>query len=223
MNNVHNNINFYTDEEVVKIILTGNNSLFELIIRRYNPILYKIARGYGFNHQDTEDLMQETFINCYQNLNKFKNKAAFKTWLVRIMLNLCYHKKVDAKKILLNTVSLSEKNDQLFITNEVHDTSKTISNKELKNIIELALNNIPDNYKKIFTLRELAGLNIADTAELLNITPTNVKARLSRAKSLLRKEIETFYSVDDIFEFNLIYCDKIVHYVMDRLKNHKNL
>jgi hypothetical protein len=69
----------------------------------------------------------------------------------------------------------------------------------------------------IFTLRELTGLSVADTSEVLNITVSNVKVRLNRAKTMLRKEIEKIYSPEEIFEFNLIYCDKIVNGVMKKI------
>ena len=71
----------------------GETALYEIIIRRYNPYLYKTGRSYGYNHQDTEDLMQETFINAYTNLKKFENRSSFKTWVTRIMLNNCFQKK----------------------------------------------------------------------------------------------------------------------------------
>src|SRR5688572_13230955 len=87
-----NRVQPYSDPEVIQEILLGNTALFEILIRRYNSVLYKTGRGYGFNHHDTEDLMQETFINAYQNLSKFENRALFKTWLIKIMLNQCYHK-----------------------------------------------------------------------------------------------------------------------------------
>ncbi len=87
-----NSVQPYSDSEVIQEVLLGNTALFEILIRRYNPVLYKTGRGYGFNHHDTEDLMQETFINSSQSLAKFQNRSSFKTWLIKIMLNQCYHK-----------------------------------------------------------------------------------------------------------------------------------
>jgi RNA polymerase sigma-70 factor (ECF subfamily) len=66
----------------------------------------------------------------------------------------------------------------------------------------------------VFSLRELNGMNVAETADALSISEVNVKVRLNRAKSMLRKEIEKIYSPEDIFEFNLIYCNAIVDNVM---------
>ena len=81
-------------------------------------------------------------------------------------------------------------------------------------LLKLLLVSCPEDYRMTFTLRELTGLSVAETAELLNIQPSNVKVRVNRAKVILRKEIEKIYVTEDIYEFNLIYCDKIVNAVM---------
>src|SRR5436190_3052243 len=82
----------YTDEEVIHKILGGETALFEILIRRNNPFLYKTGRAYGYNHEDTQDLMQETFVSAYLNLSKFESRSALKTWLIKIMLRNCYRK-----------------------------------------------------------------------------------------------------------------------------------
>jgi len=215
----YKNVQPYTDAEVINGILSGNKSLFEILIRRYNPDLYKIGRGYGFSHQDTEDLMQETFISSFQNLSKFENRSSFKTWIIRIMLNQCYHKshKLDYQNKPGIEISVNQNSGAMYLTTKHSNPDRSVVNKELKNVIETALKNLPEDYRMTFTLRELTGLNVAQTAELLNITTTNVKVRLNRAKMMLRKEIEKIYSPEDIYEFNLIYCDKIVDEVMKKI------
>jgi len=199
--------------------LLGNTSLFEVLIRRYNPDLYKTGRGYGYDHQDTEDLMQDAFINIFQNLAKFENRSSFKTWIIRIMLNQCYHKsqKLSYQNKPTSEISVDKNSGTMFLTTNHNNPDRAVINKELKDVIEAALKNLPEDYRIIFTLRELTGLSVADTAELLSITKSNVKVRLNRAKMMLRKEIEKIYSPEDIFEFNLIYCDKIVNEVMKKI------
>src|SRR6187549_1489905 len=81
------------DREVIRKILEGELSLFEILIRRNNPFLYKTGRSYHYSHEDTQDLMQETFISAYTNLSKFENRSSFKTWIIKIMLNNCFKKK----------------------------------------------------------------------------------------------------------------------------------
>lgn len=211
----------YTDAEVIKEILSGKSALYEILIRRNNPFLYKVGRSYGFNHHDTEDLMQETYISAFYSLAKFENRSLLKTWMIRIMLNNCYQKKQkhSYQKEVLSEDHLNEKNKPMF-TNQ-NGGEKNIINKELGHVLENALNQIPEDYRVVFALRELNGLSTEETAEAANISETNVKARLSRAKSMLRNEIEKMYSPDDIYEFNLVYCDRIVNFVMTELENQR--
>lgn len=97
-----NSFDQFTDLEVIQKIVAGEVELFEIIIRRYNPFLYKVGRSYNYNHEDTEDLMQETYIDTYTNLVKFENRSSFKTWIIKIMLNKCYKKqqKWSSKKVI---------------------------------------------------------------------------------------------------------------------------
>ncbi len=208
----------YTDLQIIGKILSGEKELFEIIIRRNNPYLYKVGRSYGFNHEDTEDLMQEAYINAYLHLGDFKNLAEFKTWMVRIMLNQCYQKtqKSSYKNEISTETTIQEKLPTLM-KNHIQDSEKMMINKELGQIIERALLKIPHDYRIVFSLRELNGLSVKETAEAMSISEVNVKVRLNRAKTMLKKELETLYSPQDIFEFNLIYCDRIVEKTMSRI------
>ncbi len=202
--------------ELIDRVIGGDLALFEVLIRRYNPYLYKLGRSYGYCHQDVEDLMQETFVHAYENLKKLSQKEYFKTWLIRIMLNECYrksHKASSQKEVTVDTF-LFEKSIPMFSGNNNDDTERKVGNKELNSVIEGAINHIPIDYRLVFTLRELNGLSVQETAKTLNITETNVKVRFNRAKAMLRKEVEKMYSAEDIFQFNLIYCNKIVEKVM---------
>lgn len=207
----------YSDIEIIGKILDGESKLYELIIRRNNPSLYKIGRAYNYTHHDTEDLMQETYVNAFYNLSKFEGKSTFKTWITRIMLNNCYQKNKKHSYKNENTVDeiTLEKNKPMFQNHT--NTEKHILNNELGHVLEKALNKIPEDYRLVFTMRELNGLNIAETAEAINISETNVKARLSRAKTMLRSEIEKMYSPEEIYEFNLVYCDRMVERVMAKI------
>lgn len=208
----------YTDLDIIQKILNGQLPLFEILIRRNNPFLYKIGRAYNYSHEDTQDLMQDTFIDAYCNLSKFENRASFKTWIIKIMLNNCFRKqqKFSFKNEIANDIN--EQSIPMFINPTHSDTNKSVMNKELSAVIEKALQQVAIDYRMVFSLREMNGLNVKETAEALNISEANVKVRLNRAKAMLRKEVEKSYTTDDIFEFNLIYCDAIVNNVMRKLK-----
>ena len=206
----------YADIEIIQKIVEGEFALFEILIRRNNPFLYKTGRSYNYNHEDTQDLMQDTFIDAYTHLSKFENRASFKTWIIKIMLNNCFRKqqKFGFKNEVANEIS--DKSIPMFSNQPHTDTNKTVMNRELSLVIENALKQVPLDYRMVFSLREMNGLNVLETAEVLSISESNVKVRLNRAKTMLRKEIEKTYTAEDIFEFNLIYCDAITGIVMKR-------
>ena len=206
-----------SETELIDKIIDGDNSVFEVLIRRYNPNLYKLGRSYGYNHQDVEDLMQETFISAFENLRKLKNRSYFKTWITRIMLNECYRKshKVASRKESVADLFLYEKTIPMFSTISSSDTEKNVRNRELNRVIENSIKQIPIDYRLVFSLRELNGMSIHETAIALNITETNVKVRLNRAKAMLRKEVEKTYSLEEIFDFNLIYCNNVVAKIIE--------
>jgi RNA polymerase sigma-70 factor (ECF subfamily) len=206
----------FTEAEIIVRIINGEKALYEIIVRRFNPYLYKIGRSYNYNHEDTQDLMQETFIDAYKNLKQFEGRADFKTWIIRIMMNNCYRKR--GKASFKNEIMQdgNEYSTPMF-TNKNTETDKIIQNRELGYIIETALGKIPFGYRVVFSLREINGLNVSETAEMLGITEANVKVRLNRAKIMLRRDIENTYSESELFEFNLVYCDPMVENVMNKI------
>lgn|SRR5690606_18072792 len=208
----------FTEKEIIKGILAGKKALYEIIVRRFNPSLYKIGRSYNYNHQDTQDLMQETFIDAYKSLPQFEGRSDFKTWIIRIMMNNCYRKK--GKSSFKNEI-MQDINDQStpMLAKGQNDTDKIVQRHELGRVIENALGRIPFDYRMVFSLREINGLNVAETAETLHISNTNVKVRLNRAKAMLRSEIKKDYAPSELFEFNLIYCNSMVENVMKKIRD----
>lgn len=206
-----------TDGNVIEKIIEGDTAIFEILIRRYNQALYKIGRMYGFNHQDTEDLMQDTHVSAYMQLAAFENRSSYKTWISRIMINKCIYKLKYGYSRKEISSELKEESTSANL-----QTEQSMLNRELSTVLEKSLDSIPLIYRSVFVLREIEGYSVAETAELTGITGVNVKVRLNRAKSLLQKQLEQFYSSADIYSFNLIYCDKMVDRVFAAL-NKKTL
>ncbi len=215
-NQIMNQLENLSDEEILIRVIAGEKFYYERIIRKYNPYLYKVGRSYNYSHEDTQDLMQDTFVDAYKNLSNFKKKSSFKTWIVRIMLNNCYHKSRKFSFIKETNQDLDENAKPMFNQSE-NNTDRIIHQHELKHVIEDALSRIPEKYRMVFSLREINGFDVAETAQLLHITKGNVKVRLNRSKTMLRNEIGRNYTPEELFDFNLIYCDAIVENVMERI------
>lgn len=209
----------YSDTDIIQKIAEGQTKLYELLIRRYNPYLYKIGRSQHYSHEDTQDLMQDTYVDAFMNISKFEGRSSFKTWLIKIMLNSCFRKRQKWSYKNMVNAEINERSTAVLFNDQQLDTNKTVMNRELNSVIENALLQIPIDYRMVFTLREVNGLNVKETADALEISETNVKVRLNRAKAALRKNVEKSYSTEDIFDFNLIYCDAIVERVMKIIKN----
>ncbi len=207
----------YTDAEVINKILDGDKALFEILIRRNNPYLYKTGRSYGYNHEDTQDLMQETFISSYVHLATFDHRAAFKTWIIKIMLRHCHRKQKKFSYKNEMSMAIEDNSVPMYSDNKQNDIGKEVVNRELNHVIENAMMQIPEDYRLVFSLREISGLSVAETSEAMDISETNVKVRLNRAKVMLRKQLEKTYTAEEIFDFNLVYCDSMVDRVMNIL------
>jgi RNA polymerase sigma factor (sigma-70 family) len=202
----------YSNEMIAGEVVSGKTAFYEVLVKRCNPLLYKIGRSYGFGHEDTQDLMQETYISAYLNLAKFEGRSKIKTWIARIMINNCYHRKQKNNRF-------SEKNiDELKHETMASDQQPHLK-RELGQVLEQALDSIPEDYRLVFTLRELNGFSTRETAESSGLSETNVKVRLNRAKSMLRKKVESMYSEADIYEFNLVHCDPFTKRVMTFINN----
>lgn len=207
-----------SDDQAVQRVIDGDVTLFEVIVRRYNAYLYKVGRSYNYSHEDTQDLMQDTFVDAYKNLRQFEQRANFKTWLTRIMLNNCYRKRLKFSVTREVNQEIQEEAVPMFAYTKT-EADTIAHNNELGTIIEKALAAIPEDYRMVFSLREVSGLSVSETADLLHITDVNVKVRLNRAKSMLRQHIERSYSAQELFEFHAVYCDAMVDRVMHAL-NH---
>lgn len=212
-------LNNIKEQEIINRIINGEKALFESVVRCYNPYLYKIGRSYNFNHHDTEDLMQDTFIDAFKGLKSFQGISTFKTWISTIMLNNCHKRsnKSSFKKEIMND-KINEKDEPLF-QNQQGDTFKSIYNRDIKNIIENALQELPQNFRIVFALREINEMSISETALALNITEANVKTRLSRAKNQLQSIIQKSYKSNELYEYHAKYCNAMTQKILSLIHN----
>lgn len=211
-----------SDTEIIRRVLAGEIDLYAAIVKRYNSYLFKVGKLYGYNHDDIEDLMQETYVSAYTHLKDFEGRSSFKTWIVQIMLHQCYHKKhkFSFQKEKPDSENL-EADAESAPVKKVSDGVRAVQQHELRGVIENAILNLPDEYRMVFSLREITGLSTLETAELLSITEDNAKVRLNRAKKMLQEKIGESYTDSELFEFNLIYCDVMVDRVMKAIKELK--
>lgn len=205
-----------SDEEIVNRIIDGQKSLFEVIIRRYNQRLYRIQKGYISDEEDVKDTLQTTYIKAFKKLDTFRGEAAFSTWLTRIAINeaLLFIKKQKSRSNLHLYGSDDEKPEA---TSTFNSPDQQSIDQETREVLEKAINKLPPKYRSVYIMREVEEMSTKDTALALEISESNVKVRLMRAKKKLRHILEDEVKDTEAFVFLGQRCDEIVENVMRKI------
>jgi RNA polymerase sigma factor (sigma-70 family) len=200
-----------SDEEIVNKILRGETAFFETLIRKYNEQLYRVSVSIVGDGDAAEDIMQTAYINAYRQLGNFEGRSSFSTWLTRILINesLLYKKREQRKQQLVMETRFTDRYNETPLSG--------LLNKELKDILENAVARLPEKYRVVFVMREVQGMSTDETMEALELGESNVKMRLIRAKEMLRDSLQHLWNPKDIYEFNLVRCDRIVDKVMEQI------
>jgi RNA polymerase sigma-70 factor (ECF subfamily) len=208
-----------SDEEVVTRVLNGEKELYEILLKRYNQTLYRTIRSY-LDDGEVEDIMQEAYIKAFEKLGQFQGGSTFSTWLIRIGINEALQFLRQRKKFrVINLYGNHEGSTQVF---NIPDSSKMnpekkLINQEGKLLYEKAISQLPEKYRIVYVLREIEGLKNPEIAACLDLTESNVKVRLHRAKLLIREELYKISSNANVFEFGNKRCDRMVENVMKRI------
>jgi RNA polymerase sigma-70 factor, ECF subfamily len=208
-----------TDEQVVKRVLEGETALFEIIMRRYNQRLYRVARIILRDDGEAEDVMQDTYVRAYQHLNQFAGKAKFSTWLTRIAVHEALARMQKRKRLTaIEDVTQSAGESMTFASSEASPEQQATT-AEVKVLLESAILALPEGYRSVLMMRDIEELSTAETAESLDLTEENVKVRLHRARALLRKELyaRAGESRSTVFPFMGERCDRVVKVVLLRI------
>lgn len=200
-----------TDAEIVRRVLDGETALFELIMRRYNQRVYRAVRAIVRDESETEDVMQQAYVNAYTHLRQFEQRSAFSTWLTRIAINEALARIRPRSLHVVPDVDMPEMESPSPNPEEAAMTS------EIKEVMESEISALPDSYRSVFMLREVEGLSTIETAECLSLTEDVVKTRLHRARAMLRENIYKRANFGSTFTFGHSRCDRIVAAVMSAI------
>jgi RNA polymerase sigma-70 factor (ECF subfamily) len=208
----------WTDEEVVDRVLGGDTALYEIIMRRYNQRLYRVARAIVRDDTEAEDVMQDAYVRAYQNLGQFARRAPFSAWLTRIAVN-------EALARVRQRGRLDQLDDEtegpvMNLVDTSLDPEQSTSTAELGHLLEDAVLSLPEQFRVVLMLRDVEGLSTSETAEALSLTEENVKVRLHRGHALLRNWLFARVGANarDAFPFMGARCDHVVESVFRTLQ-----
>lgn len=204
-----------TDDIIVSRVLLGKTEEYEILVRRYNNMLYKTARGILSQENDIEDAMQEAYLKAFEKLHQFRKEAKFSTWLTRILINCALQQVNKLKKDPLRLNELAD--DELGSLEVLNDETPSEVGENLKKAVESAIDHLPSKYRIVFMLREIEHKSTIETSELLDISEENVKIRLHRAKDMLRNILQSELRSLEVFEFLAPRCMMMAERVMDQI------
>jgi len=210
-----------TDAEVVARVRAGETALFEILMRRHNQRVYRVARAVLKDETEAEDVMQQAYINAFTHLDQFAERAQFSTWLTRITVHEALARRRRRKAQAASSAADRDQDGEVMesLIAVEPDPERQAYAAELGHVLESAIDGLPDTYRIVFMLREVEGLSTSETAAGLALREEAVKTRLHRARAMLRRAItQRLGSISaQTFQFHATRCDRVVAAVLTRI------
>ena len=187
------------DFELIRAINSGQYDRFPDLVKRYEQKLYNFSLRMCRDAADAEDTVQETFLNVFKYLKDFRYETKFKNWLYRVAASACIKKRRKSKFAPERELSLDEffPQDEAEIPDRVPNWAQMpldmLLNNELLDKINQAIFSLPEKYRLVIVLRDIEGFSTAETAQILKLSPANVKVRLHRARLFLRDNLKGYF------------------------------
>jgi RNA polymerase sigma-70 factor, ECF subfamily len=188
------------DNEIalVRLAQSGSMEAFGLLVKRYEGRVFRLVRAVTKNNRDAEDAFEETFVNAYANIHRFKGDSRFFTWLVSIAIN------ETVAKLYLRQVHTWASFDEAESAGKVmslpgdirdwrHSPEEGYSKPELSAILSKALEDLETPLRIIFALRDIDGLSLEETARVLGLPLAAVTTLLTRARLKLRENLNVWF------------------------------
>ncbi len=213
------------DSTLVDRVRAGDPVAFELIMRRYNRRLFRLARSILRNDSEAEDVVQESYVRAYEKLDDFIGPTGFSAWLCRIAANEALGRLRKRGRVISLDDYVTDADGGADVRRietmktQQPDPERLAVNSELRRLIEGAVDALPDDFRAVFVLRAVEGLSVSETAECLSIRPETVKTRFHRARRHLQDSLGAQFDalLPSAFAFGGQHCDRIVAAVLTRL------
>ncbi|HUK00848.1 MAG TPA: RNA polymerase sigma factor [Steroidobacteraceae bacterium] len=206
------------DEQLVQRVRAGERAAFEILMRRHNRRLYRLARAVLRDATEAEDVLQEAYLQAFRTLDGFRGDAPLSTWLYRLVLNECLaRRRRDTRR---HNVVRMVSYDSHPAAREIEDTlerpDRSADRAQVRDVLERKVNDLPDAFRVVFVLRSVEELSVEEVALLLGIPEETVRSRHHRARSLLRESLAQDVDIAerDLFDFAGSRCDRIVSAVL---------
>jgi RNA polymerase sigma-70 factor, ECF subfamily len=181
---------FVTQErQLIARAQRGDTAAFEALVMTHAQYVYNLALRVVRNPPEAEDLSQEAFLRAWKSLPSFRQEAQFSTWLYRIVTNLCLNR-LPRLKLELQDITLEE--GALDLPNHRQNIEMGLLSKEMKVHLLEAIDDLPQGYRLLITLRHLQNMSYTDIAQVTGMPLGTVKTGIFRARAMLREAIQAY-------------------------------
>jgi RNA polymerase sigma-70 factor (ECF subfamily) len=213
------------DLSIARRIVAGDRAAFELLMRRHNRRLYRLARATLRNDAEAEDALQDAYLHAYRSMSQFRGDAQLSTWLSRLVLNECFAR-IRRSARRQNVIPIVDAPDWVEQAEAMtsHDDSApddALARSQVRALLERKLDALPELFRIVFVLRSIEEMTVEETAQCLNIPEATVRSRHFRARGMLRESLAQSFDLAerDVFEFGGARCDRIVERVLSKLRD----
>jgi RNA polymerase sigma factor (sigma-70 family) len=215
------------DAELVRRVAGGDHRAFEAVMRRHNRMLYRIGRSILKDDAEAEDAVQEAYLAAYRNIGSFRGGAKLSTWLGRIVINEAYGRLRKQQRAAVVVPFEPNERGELRIqegtmADEMTERPEAAAMRtELRHLLERKIDELPEQFRTVFMLRDVEELTVEETAECLDVPAATVRTRAFRARALLRESLAHEIDVATVKAFGFAgeRCDRIVANVLARLNS----
>lgn len=199
-----------SDLQAIDEVNRGNREMFEVLVRRYNGRLFRVGLSYLRRHDLAEDAMQNTYLKAFVHLGKFQRQSSFGTWITRIMINECLmllrRQRGGREEILPDDTAADEA--------AAPQGAAQLNLKEMKILLEKAINALPRHLRTVYVLREVQQLTTAETAACLGVSAGSIKVSMHRARERLKAALLSTAAGLELFPYRAEFCDPLTARVM---------
>ncbi len=204
------------DSELAALAAAGNARAFEAIMRRHNRLLFRTARSILRSDAETEDAVQDAYLNAWRALGSFRDDAKLSTWLVRIVLNeaLKRVRRRSSNVVMFDSgVPLDEAQaEPAMEADDDRQPEIAASRAEMRRLMEARIDELPELFRTVFMLRAVEEMSVEEVSAALDIPEATVRTRFFRARAQLRESLsrDMDFALEDAFSFAGARCDRIV-------------
>ncbi len=190
--------------DLIRRARRGDERAFTKLVQKYESLVYSFAFKVCRDKEQASETWQDTFVNVYRKLGQFDGKSKFSTWLYAIVVNNCKMKrrkrKLDLASVPLESPHRFHEDPLLGGEGRVVQTIPSwketpldsVMDKELRTLLDKAIQKLPVDYRVVFVLRDVEGLSAEETGKILKLSVPAVKSRLRRARVFLRERLNSY-------------------------------